>query len=460
MTEDELLVIAKLRDEMSGGLAKIQAQIEGLGNKTKRTASHTDAFDKALNRVRGRLGGVGSALRLNVFGVGALGAAFVALGAKSLSAFDEAQAAVANTNAVLRSTAGIAGVSAKHVDELSQSLSYMIGVDDEATRGVENMLLTFTNIRNVGADKIFDAASQAVLDMDIAMTQGHSTMESLKATAILVGKALQDPVKGFSSLHRVGVALTPQQQQQIKDLVKMNDLIGAQTVLLGELNTEFGGQASAFGQTGAASIGRAKKLWGDLLEDMGAKLLPIVQKEMPAFEASISNLVPKLGDLAEALATDVIPGLIDAVGFVANIIDGLRESLGLIGLAKKKKGESTSEHVAKGVFSTVLGGLGAFGGALIGHPAAGYAVGAGIGAKVFDPIVGGVKNKPLTVPPAPTQNGPGSGGMWGSAKDTNVTVNVNKANATPDEIAAAAKRGVALAFNEARERGYAVGTKR
>ena len=78
----------------------------------------------------------------------------------------EAQKVSAQTRAVLKSTGKAAKVSAKQVDQLAEALMTKSGVDDEVIKSGENMLLTFTNIRNeVGkGNKIFTQA-----------TKGHST---------------------------------------------------------------------------------------------------------------------------------------------------------------------------------------------------------------------------------------------------------------------------------------------
>jgi hypothetical protein len=39
-------------------------------------------------------------------------------------------------------------VTAKQVDQLANSMMMKTGIDDEAIKSGENMLLTFTNIRN------------------------------------------------------------------------------------------------------------------------------------------------------------------------------------------------------------------------------------------------------------------------------------------------------------------------
>lgn len=82
------------------------------------------------------------------------------------------------------------------------------GTDDELIQSGANLLLTFTNIRNeVGkSNKIFDQATQAALDVSVAFGK------DMTSSSILVGKALNDPTKGVSSLTRVGVSFTAAQK--------------------------------------------------------------------------------------------------------------------------------------------------------------------------------------------------------------------------------------------------------
>ena len=110
---------------------------------------------------------------------------------------------MAQTNAVLKSTGGAANVTAKEVSSLAESLMQKSGVDDEAIASGENLLLTFTNIRNEAGkgNDIFNQATGVMLDMSVALGQ------DMKTSAIQVGKALNDPIKGMTALQRVGVSL-------------------------------------------------------------------------------------------------------------------------------------------------------------------------------------------------------------------------------------------------------------
>ena len=65
--------------------------------------------------------------------------------------------------------------------------------------------------------------------MSVALGKNAST------SSIMLGKALQDPIKGITSLGRAGVIFTQGQKDQIKTLVESGHKMGAQKVILKEL---------------------------------------------------------------------------------------------------------------------------------------------------------------------------------------------------------------------------------
>lgn len=180
------------------------------------------------------------------------------------------------TEAVVKSTGGAANVTAKHVARLAESMSNKVAVDDEMIQAHQNLLLTFTGVRNEAGktNKIFDRASKTIVDMTAAMNNGVISQQGLKSATIQVGKALNDPIKGMTALSKVGVTFTEGQKKQIKALVESGDKLGAQKVILRELSKEFGGAA-------AASADPMKKLTvvlGNAAEKIGTALLPHIDK--------------------------------------------------------------------------------------------------------------------------------------------------------------------------------------
>lgn len=246
------------------------AKTAGLQAGLKNAEKSTQSFGTSV----GKLGKAG-VVAAGVAGLGAL-TAVAKIG------FDEmAQGAKvgAQTAAVLKSTGSAAHVTAGHVESLAGALLKKSGVDDEAIQSGENLLLTFTRIQNTAGkgNDIFDQATKTMLDMSTAL--GQDTSQS----AIQLGKALNDPVKGMTALRKVGVSFTEGQTKQVAAMVKSGNVMGAQKLILAELNKEFGGSAAAAGKTLPGQINVLKESFSNLAGEMMSSLAP-------AFEAITSFL--------------------------------------------------------------------------------------------------------------------------------------------------------------------------
>jgi hypothetical protein len=206
----------------------------------------------------------------------------------------EASKVSAQTAAVIKSTGGAAGVSAGHISKLAGALMKKSGVDDEAIQSGENLLLTFTRVQNKAGkgNAIFDRATQTMLDMSTALGQ------DTKTSAIQLGKALNDPIKGITALSRVGVSFTDGQKEQIKAMVKAGDTMGAQKVILGELNKEFGGSAAAAGKTLPGQINILKESFSNLAGELVSTLVPAL--------SAIAGFFAKNPGLAKAMVVGIL----------------------------------------------------------------------------------------------------------------------------------------------------------
>lgn len=327
VSEDvELNLDLKQRRETIAGLQQVERSVDSVGDQAESAGRQASRGARGFDRL-GRAGKLaGAAAKVGFLAVAAAGYAAIKVGVSAFAEADEARKVGAQTNAVIKSTGAIAGVSAKHVNDLSSAISNKIGVDDESIAAGQNMLLTFTNVRNeVGkGNRIFDKATRTASDLAAAFG-GDATSNSK-----LLGKALNDPVKGLSALTRVGVSFTKQQQDQIKALVTSGDVLGAQKVMLGEVQKQVQGSAKAQVTWGD----KAKVAWGNLLETIGTKFYPVVTKVMrwvtktgiPAIEAFgpvldrvgrwfSDTLVPAIESLGPTF-TKVKGWLSDAVGFV------------------------------------------------------------------------------------------------------------------------------------------------
>lgn len=194
----------------------------------------------------------------------------------------EAQKVGKQTAAVIKSTGGAAKMSAKEIGNLANSLSLKSGIDDEAIQSGENLLLTFTKVRDEAGkgNDIFTQGTKIALDMSVALGQ------DMKSSVVQVGKALNNPIKGVTALQRVGVAFTAQQRDQIKALVESGRTLDAQKLILRELNTEFKGSAAAQ----ADPFDRFNVAVKDLQESVGTVLLPVMADAATALSDFIDQM--------------------------------------------------------------------------------------------------------------------------------------------------------------------------
>jgi hypothetical protein len=294
----------------------------------------TDGIDAAEGKAKSGGSSIVSSLA-NVGGavvtgaLAAAGAGVVALGgflATSVKAASDAEDIQAQLGAVLKSTGGVAGVTADQVNNLAGLYGRLTKFEDDAIVSGENMLLTFTNI----GSNVFPDAAKTMLDMSQAMGT------DLKGSAIQLGKALNNPTEGITALTRVGVAFTDQQKKQIEALQKAGKMEEAQAIILKELQTEFGGAAVAAGKTFAGQLTILKNSFGNIQETVGGALLPVLTKLATTMTEKLAN--PKVLAAIEGFATGVadfaimaIEYLPQVIGWFTNLTDAFQEGLGFAG---------------------------------------------------------------------------------------------------------------------------------
>ena len=330
-----------------------------------------NAFGQA-ERSAGSLGGKLASLgKVAAVGIGGLAVGGAALAKGFVDAAVESQKVTAQTSAVIKSMGGAANVSAKQVADLSAALSLKTGVDDELIQSGSNVMLTFGKVRNeVGkGNKIFDRATASALDMSVALGT------DMKSASMLVGKALNDPIRGLTALRRSGIQFTKQQEDQIKTMVEVGDTMGAQKIILGELDKQFGGSAEAQ----ATAQDKLKVAWGNLQEQLGEKLLPVVERmatwladNLPAAMAVLSDAFtrakPYISDMADAVKLFISDALValkswwDTNGpLVMSTINALKEGIQMAFGAVIEAGKFVIEHwdqfkiVAAGIAGLIVG---------------------------------------------------------------------------------------------------------
>ncbi|OYW85670.1 MAG: hypothetical protein B7Z20_08685, partial [Sphingobium sp. 32-64-5] len=203
---------------------------EGLGIAQKRL----NAAGKKMQEVGESMASVGSNLSV------AVTAPLLAAGAAAVQGAQAQAQAMAQVNAALESMGPVAGRTAEQLLAASDAMEMNSLFDgDEILSKVTANLLTFGNV----AGEQFDRAQQAAVDLSTRMGT------DLQSSALLVGKALNDPIKGMTALGKAGIQFSEDQKAAIKAMVETGNIAGAQNIILGELGKQYNGAAKAAADT-------------------------------------------------------------------------------------------------------------------------------------------------------------------------------------------------------------------
>jgi len=249
----------------------------------------------------------------------------LALGAASISAFDKQQKAIAQVEAGLKSTGEAVGFTSKQLQQMAADLQKrtLFG-DEEILKDATAQLLTFTNI----AGEQFERTQVAALNLATRLDG------DLKSASIQLGKALNDPIANLSALSRSGIQFSEEQKKVIKELAETNRLAEAQTIILDELEKQYGGSAEAAAKAGAGGLKQLQNRLGDTMEEIGKQLLPIVIK----LADKINNLLTAFSTLSQETKETAlgITLLVGAVGPMLIVLGSLTTILAGISLVAIK----------------------------------------------------------------------------------------------------------------------------
>ena len=219
---------------------------------------------------------------------GGLAALGVGIGFREIiQATAEAEKSFALLENAVANNAGAAGKTAEELAEVATQLQHVSTFSDEAIQDAQALLLTFQSIKGDN----FDRATQSVLDLATRLGK------DLPSAALLVGKALEDPIKGMNQLARAGVVLDAGQKRLVKSLIDTGREAEAQDIILRELENTYQGAAAAARDNFGGALEGLKNDFGNLLEAKGG--LPEATAQINAFSKALQD--PKTKESADAL---------------------------------------------------------------------------------------------------------------------------------------------------------------
>jgi len=335
MAEETVLIRFKSEDDAT---KTTKAVNDGLDDVSKNAGKAGSSFSGMGSVMTGVLQGIGQGLAGMAAQLGskALGAVTDFIGG-SIDEASQWNSVFAQTQAVVASTGEAAGLTAAEMGLFS----------DDAILGAQNVLATFTNIKGQN----FGSATQSILDMSQALGM------DLDSAAMQVGKALNDPVAGLAALSRSGVQFTAEQEAMIKAMVEAGNVAGAQEVMMKELNTQFGGSASAAVDTYAGQQVVLKEKFADIQQTLGMALMPILM-EFGTFMSD--TVVPIIADVVGQLSAWI--NTMQMTGTTSGIFETIRNAIAAIPgvLAQMGAGLATVQAFLQPLTDAVMNFVGVF----------------------------------------------------------------------------------------------------
>jgi hypothetical protein len=308
--------VAKLKDlKVVIGLSK--KGLTKLNADLRRTKA---SFKRNFGEIQGMVRTTGRAMTAG------LTAPLGLMAVQAVKAFDQQQKAIAQVEAGLKSTGAQVGYTSKQLQQMASNLqSKTLFGDEVILKDATAQLLTFTNI---AGDNF--ARTQAVA-LDLATRLDGD----LKSASIQLGKALNDPVSNLTALSRAGIQFSAEQKEVIKSLAETGRLAEAQTIILDELEKQYGGSAEAAAQAGTGPFKQLQNTIGDLSEEFGKLIADVFVPLIPKITAVVASVRNMSTGMKRSIV--MIAGLLGAAGPLAlafsalmPIIAALTGPIGLI----------------------------------------------------------------------------------------------------------------------------------
>lgn len=310
----QISAIIKVFDEATGPLKKVGAGLGGLGAQMGRAGEKMNQWGNTLS----------TRVTLPLVGFATL----------AVRAFDQSEKAIAGVRQGIISTGSAAGKTVEDLTKLATQMEKktLFG-DDEILAGATAQLLTFTNI----AGKEFDRTQQAALDVATKLSMTSGGTKDLTGTAIMLGKALNDPVSNLGALSRSGIQFSDEQKKVIKTLWETGKRAEAQRVILAELEKQYGGTAEAAAKAGIGPMQQFMNQLNNTMEVIGGKLIPILGKLTEKLSSALdwfNGLDESTKDflMTAGMIVAALGPVLKVLSSVISVVTGIRKAFILLNL--------------------------------------------------------------------------------------------------------------------------------
>lgn len=272
----------------------------------------------------------------------------------------------AQLGAVLRSTGGAAGFTRDQLNSMASAMEKATTFSGGDINQAQTTLLAFAGV----AGNEFTRALQSAADM------ATRTGKTVKDAAELIGRALDVPSEGLSSLTKQGFRFTEEQKKMALAMESTGDIAGAQGIILDSLEESYKGAATAARDTFGGSLDALHNTISGLLTGEGS---------LDSAKAAVEALNKTLGSPAAKAAVDSLGTAVTLLATVMTarlVSSAVATSASFVLLQVQATGASLAAARLSGASITATAGIAAMGVAARGASAAMALLGGPVGIAI------------------------------------------------------------------------------
>ena len=255
----ELTKLSKSSKKVETNVIRAEKRFKSFG---KNASAAIAAVDGPLGGISSRVSSLTTVLTSGTAAMTLFAGAIVGAGVvivQGIANLDEFNVNLKRVNATIKATGAGVGFTGEALRDEAELIALATLTSVDAVQKAQAKLLTFNRV-------LGDEFSRSIrLSQDLA----EAGFGSIESNAILLGKALQDPIKGMSALSRVGVTLSETQKQLAEDAVNLGDVFTAQQIILDAVAGQVKGVAEAVASgTLAGAIDTLGQNWEELTRNV------------------------------------------------------------------------------------------------------------------------------------------------------------------------------------------------
>ena len=307
-----IAILLSLKDQFTTPLQKANRSVKETKDALKKAERQVKAF---TNRIKS---GMKTVAKWGAIGFGALTAGAVLFAKQSIDAAKDQVRIEKLLETTMKRTSNASKEQIQAIKDEASALQNVGVVGDEVALAGANQLAVY-GLRSNQIKKLMP-----VLNDMIAKEKGvNGTQEDAIAMAEVIGKAMNGQVKG---LQNFGVSLTDAEKKLFKTMKQEQRM----EFIVGRLNNKIGGTNKALRETDEGKIANVTMAWGDMKEELGKKLLPIMGNVADWFSTkipAIQNFILGIADKVEELVTRAEPYITQIKDMFGKIFEKVKPAL-------------------------------------------------------------------------------------------------------------------------------------